>query len=338
MAAEGVEILAPLEDLAVMGFIEVVGRLGYFLRLQKRLESLLASGSVDLVIPIDYPGFNLRMTVSAQNLGIPVLYYIAPQVWAWKARRARRLADAADAIAVILPFEVPYFEGHRAEVAFVGHPLLEHEVPPEPREVFAHRWGLDFVRPWLALFPGSRTQELQRHLLDFLKGASALVAREPSLQVVVARLAGVGDGIMPSMLPCGAPLFQTSDAQGLLHHARGGILKSGTTTLEAALAGLPAVVAYRTHPLTWAIARRVVKVPHVALANLVAGKRVYPELLQGELSGERLAKALGPVIVDGPDRDDMLQGLAGIRETLGSKGASERVVAMAAALLGRRGF
>jgi lipid-A-disaccharide synthase len=337
MAAEGVEILAPLEDLAVMGFVEVVSRLGYFLNLQKRLESLMARGGVDLVIPIDYPGFNLRMTVSARNLGIPVLYYIAPQVWAWKRGRARRLAEAADAIAVILPFEPPFFTGSRAEVRFVGHPLVDHAPSVVPRDAFAARWELDPTRPWLALFPGSRAQELRRHLPAFLDAADRLVAEDPSRQAVVARVDGVGD-MIPSQLPSGAPLWAVEDARGLLHHARGGLLKSGTTTLEAALAGLPGVVAYRTHPVTWQLARRIVRVPHVALANLVAEARVYPELLQHAMTGEALAATLAPLLADGLPRDAMLAGLAGIRERLGEAGAAARVARMAGALLeqGRR--
>jgi lipid-A-disaccharide synthase len=338
MRAAGVEILAPLDEMAVMGFVEVAARLGYFLDLQKRLESLLASGDIDLLIPIDYPGFNLRMTHSARNLGVPVLYYIAPQVWAWKAHRARRLAEAADAVAVILPFEAPYFEGYRAKVTFVGHPLLEHPRPADSRETFGGRWGLDAERPWLALFPGSREQEIRRHLDAFVDAASRLVHEDPSLQVVVARVSGTGEDSFPPTLPCGTPMYQTSDAAGLLVHARAGILKSGTTTLEAALAGLPAVVAYRTHPLTWEIARRVVRVPHVALANLVAGDRVYPELLQSAMTGAGLATALRPVLNDGPDRNGMLERLAGIRERLGTSGASDRVAGLAAELLAARGF
>ncbi len=326
MEAQGVELMAGLDELAVMGFAEVAARLPYFVRLARRVKRLLASGQVDLVVAVDYPGFNLRMAEAAKEMGVPVVYYIAPQVWAWKEGRTGRLADAADRIAVILPFEEEIFRAAGGRVRYVGHPLLDEageRVVPDRRS-FAEANGLDPEREILAVFPGSRRQELRRHLEIFLEAADLIVKVRRGMQVVVARAGGVKQAF-PDTLPSGAPVTVVDDGAALLRHARGGLIKSGTTTLEVALAGLPAVVAYRTHPVTWRIASRVVRVEHVALANLVAGERVLPERLQDEVEPEGLAEALLPLLEEGPARARVLEGLARVRARLGEPGAAERV-------------
>ncbi|NNF28594.1 MAG: lipid-A-disaccharide synthase, partial [Gemmatimonadetes bacterium] len=186
MAQAGVELLRGLDDLAVMGFVEVLGRLAFFRRLEGELRTLITGGAVDLVLPIDYPGLNLRITERAHEAGVPVVYYISPQVWAWKAHRAARLAQWADRIAVILPFEVPIYEAVGGAVSFVGHPLLD-ETENIDTERFMDSMGLDPDRPVLALFPGSRRQELKRHLGPFLDVASAVGERRPDVQTVLGK-------------------------------------------------------------------------------------------------------------------------------------------------------
>ncbi|HSM36680.1 MAG TPA: lipid-A-disaccharide synthase [Longimicrobiales bacterium] len=330
MAAEGVDLLADLERLAVMGFAEVVRHLPYFLGLLSRVGRAIDERRPDLVVPIDYPGFNLRLAAAAHRRGVPVLYYIAPQVWAWKRGRVRQLARHADRVAVILPFEANDLGAEGVAAEFVGHPLL-HDRPALPdRAAFCAALGLDPARPLLALLPGSREQELARHLELFV-AAGRRAASSVDAQLVIARAHGLhGSAFARSEVPT------TDDAWGLLGHARAALVKSGTGTLQAAIAGVPMVVAYRTSALTFALARRVVRVPWVSLVNLVAGAPVVREFVQGEATEEAIGPALERALAEGPEREAMIAALAQVREALSAPGGgdpSERVAAIAAELL-----
>lgn len=330
MRAEGVELWAHADQMAVMGFFEVAKHLPYFLGLLNRVRRHIADAPPDLVLPIDYPGFNLRLARYAKRHGVPVLYYIAPQVWAWHRSRMKELAENAGHLAVVLPFEEALFRDAGARVSFVGHPLLDAAPAAMPREEFCARVGIEPTRPILALLPGSRAQEIRSHLELFNAAAARVQQRLPDVMPVFAQAPGISDDQMAGSFP------RTRDSRSLLQHAHAALTKSGTSTLECALALTPMVIAYRMHPLTYRIARRVVAVDHIGLVNLIAGRRVAAEFIQDAATPGALADALVPLLQDGPARERALADLAGVRARLATtdtRPAAEHVADLAAALL-----
>ncbi|MBI4544024.1 MAG: lipid-A-disaccharide synthase [Gemmatimonadetes bacterium] len=335
MAEAGVELLADLDRLGVMGFAEVIQHLPYFARLLQRLRRELEARGAELLLLIDYPGFNLRLARLARDRAIPVLYYIAPQVWAWHEGRVKQLAERADRMALVLPFEEPLFQAAGARAEFVGHPLLDLPPVESSREEFCRRVGLDPGRPILALFPGSRAQELNRHLHLFLETARRIGLRRAEVQPVIAQ-----SPVLSPAAYLGAGYPRVLNARELLAHSDAALVKSGTTTLEAALAGVPMVIAYRAHPATLWLARRLVKVPHIGLVNLVAGERLVPELVQEQATPAALSDAVISLLrAESSTRRSVIEGLGRVRAALAyphadnAGTAARRVTRMAAELL-----
>jgi lipid-A-disaccharide synthase len=333
MRAAGVELVEHAERLAVMGFVEVLKHIPLHYRLARELERRIRSGRVALVMLIDYPGFNMKIAAAARAAGVPVLYYITPQVWAWGAKRLRELARTITKAAVILPFEEALLREHGIDATFVGHPLLDRARTMPGRAEARRTLGVGDSDRLLALFPGSRAQEIARHLDPFVETARALQRRDPALKVVVSAAPHVE--IAPERCPY--PLVHSASF-AVLRAADAAMCKSGTTTLEAAVAGCPMVVAYRTSAITYAAAKRLVRIPHIGLVNVVAGREVAPEFVQESLVPARVAGVLAELLdATSARRIQMIGELDRVRALLGEAGAAERVAAMAIELASGHG-
>lgn len=328
MESAGVALIERSDRMAVMGFVEVLRQVPRHYALLSSLKRRLRSGRVGLLVVIDYPGFNMKLAAAAAAAGVPVLYYITPQVWAWGAGRLAELARVVTRAAPILPFEETLLRSHGIDATFVGHPLLDRVGEMPDRHEARRLLGLRDEDTVLALFPGSRAQEIHRHLDDFVATARVLEGRRPGLRVVVSAAPTV------TIDPAQCPYPRVPSASfTVLRAADAALCKSGTTTLEAAVAGCPLVVAYKTSPWTYAIARRVVKIPNIGLVNVVAGKEIAQEFVQDAVVPERVADALDPLLDAGdPRRATMVGDLAEVRAKLGTPGAAERVAAIASEL------
>ncbi|CAN5289178.1 lipid-A-disaccharide synthase [soil metagenome] len=324
MEAAGVSLFVKQDTSGVMGFVEVLRHVPRHARILSRIKQRLDSGRVSLVVLVDYPGFNIRVAAAAAARNVPVLYYITPQVWAWGASRLPKLAQIVPRAAVIPPFEEQLLRGYGIDARFVGHPLLDRvEHLPQMRDA-RRQLGLDDHRPVLAVFPGSRAQEVGRHAAPFTETAQLLERRHPGLQVVVSTAQGLAQEV--SQIPyrqvhgSSLALFRAADAA---------LCKSGTTTLEAAIAGCPLIVAYRAGTLSYMLARRLVRIPHIALVNVVAGREVAREFVQDAVQPGAMADALSPLLVPGQARREIMDALAEVHGRLGSPGAAARVADMA---------
>lgn len=325
MRDAGVELIEHNATLAVMGFIEplkVLRRLG---RLRRTLRQRMLADQVALVILVDYAGFNMKVAQVALGAGVPVLYYITPQVWASRPGRMKELARTVTRAAVILPFEERLLRANGVDATFVGHPLLDRARALPDRAEARRQIGIGPDDRLLVLFPGSRPQEIARHLDPFVATAAELQRRDPALKVVVSAAPHVA---IPADR-CPYPLVHAASF-ALLRAADAAMCKSGTTTLEAAIALCPLVVAYRTGTLEYAVARRIVTIPFIGLVNIVAGREVAPEFVQDALQPGMVADTLELLLrTDSEERGRMLAGLAAVRESLGEPGAASRVAAMA---------
>lgn len=327
MEAAQVRLLAA--TTGIVGFVEVLRHLPAHWRLFRQLRSRMADGNVALTVLIDYGGFNLRVAAAARAAGVPVLYYITPQVWASRAGRLKTMAKVITKAAVILPFESDLLKQHGIDATFVGHPLLDRARNLPTQGEARRRLGLREDGEVLALFPGSRPQEITRHIADFIAVARDLEQRRPGLKVIVCVAPSIQ--LDPAIVPYEMVRAASFD---VLRAANVALCKSGTTTLEAAIAGCPCAVVYRTSRITYAILKRIVRVPHIGLVNIVAGREVVPEFVQDDFVPARVANALNPLFdAAAPARLAMVDGLAEVCARLGTPGAADRVAAMASSLV-----
>jgi len=311
MAEAGVSLVADIDRMAALGIFESIRRLPGILAVRRRVRRLLTEEAVDLLVLIDYPGFNLDLARFAHRRGIRVLYYVAPQVWVWHESRSQRLRDHTDRVCVILPFEADFLAERGVTVEFVGHPLLD-EVPQRTEP------GARMV---LGVFPGSRHQELDYLLPTFLEAVRALATTHPDLEILVARPPDLPESAYGDVRPA-----SLRPANEVLDRATVALTKSGTVNLQLALRGVPMVVGYRINPITLRVVRLVTKVNHLSLVNLIADRLVVPEVLQEEFTARNLIDAVTPLMdPESRERADMLAGLEAVCTQLGTPGSAGRV-------------
>ncbi len=321
MASAGLERVVQAEDMAVMGITEVVLHLPQIYRGYHALRQSLRKRRPAVAVLIDFPDIHFKLAAECKRLGIPVIFFVSPQLWAWKKHRIKLVQKFVDKMLVIFPFEESFYRERGVQAEFVGHPLADLPAPAIAREDFALANGLNPSGRWLALLPGSRAREIRANLPEMLKAARILSPRGKFEFIVpLAHTLNEAQRSMTRQIidvyGTGLPVYTTADARAALQFARVSVVASGTATVEAALIGNPFVVVYRVSPLTYAIARRAVKVPHVAMANLIAGKRAVPELIQGDFTAMNIVQNVAPLLPDGEPRESMKQELLRIRSLL----------------------
>jgi len=314
------EILFSAEALSLVGIPKPTELKKYFF-IYRKIEELLKKKRVDLVLLVDFPGFNLRVAKMAKNLGYPVIYYVAPQVWAWHKNRIKILKKYVDYLFVILPFEEEFFKNYGISVKFYGHPLLDVVRVKIPKELFYEIYGLDPERPIISFFPGSREGEVVRHLPLFFKVYEVLKKRNPKIQGIVCKAEGLKDSPLWEKAKELMLVLENTQYE-VLSYSKASLLASGTITLEAALLKTPGVVTYTLPSWLFFLAKRLVKVPYISLPNLILGKEVYPEILQERSSPFELAKALERTM---EKEEEIKSELEPLRKMLGTPGVTWRV-------------
>jgi lipid-A-disaccharide synthase len=329
MDAAGVRLVSHAEDVAVVGFLEVIRHLPTIRRAMSRLEAVLRDERPDVLVPVDFPDFNLRLSARADALHVPVVYYVSPQVWAWRRGRVRTMRRFVRRMLVLFPFEREFYDAEGVPVTFVGHPAAGPGARAT-RDVLLPRLGLDPGRPVVALLPGSRVGEAGRLFPILLEAAARLRRTHPSVQFAVPKAGTIPAGFLEGLAAASSVSgLVTCEGvyPGILEVADAAAVASGTATLDAALAGVPFVAVYRMHPLSYLIARMLVRVDHIALPNLVAGGRIVPELVQGACTPEAVSSALAGFLDDPRRADDLRAGLSGVRARLSGDGAFDRAAA-----------
>lgn len=327
LAAEGMRILRPVRDMAVLGFSEVVRRLPFFHRVFNETLADIRRDPPDAVILVDYPGFNMKLARALHGLGPRIIYYVCPQVWAWHRSRIARLAQDVDRLLVLFPFEAEVFAGTGLKVDFIGHPLVDVAAA-------ALAGPAQIPQPWpapehIAILPGSRRQEIARVLPPLLAAAAALEQQRPGAGFLIAAASPESAAHIERILPAVPRRPERlrvveGHTRAILAQARAGWVCSGTATIEAALMNCPHVVVYRTAAVTYWVGRRLVRVPHLGMVNLVAGREICPERLQEAMTPAALCAALHPLLDETPERTRALAGLEEVRARLGGGGAAQR--------------
>ncbi len=327
MRAAGCDLLVDARDIAEVGIVEVIKHIPRIYRRFREVVRETERRRPDAAVLIDFPDFNLRLARELHKREVPVIYYVSPQLWAWKQSRIERVRKYVRKMLVIFPFEERFYRERGIEAQFVGHPLADLPSPQVTREQFAAEHKLDPAREWIALLPGSRRGEVSRIFPTLLEAAQLL---GPEYVYIVPVASTLDESWVASFLRnyAGPQITFTRDARASLLHARAAAVASGTSTLEAALIGTPFTMVYRVAPLTWSLGRRLVKVDRFAMVNLIAERDVVPELVQNEFTPQRVCAELRRLIHEGEARETMIADFSEVRRRLRPSGpggdASER--------------
>jgi lipid-A-disaccharide synthase len=315
MEAAGMRRVVRAEDVAVMGITEVIAHMPHIYREYHKLKASLRTEKPDVAILIDFPDVNLRLAAELRRLHIPVVYFVSPQLWAWKQWRVRRVRRNVTCMLVIFPFEEQFYRERHIAAEFVGHPLAYLELPNGTRETFARENGLDASKFWVGLLPGSRLRELAANLPTMLEATRLLGPQYEYLLPLAPTLKETEVGPLADQARQ-AGVCIVHDARAVLFHARASIVASGTATVEAALIGNPFLVVYKLSKISYAVAKRVVKVPHVGMVNLIAGRRIVPELIQHDFTPQKVVSALLPLLENEEARATMQTDLRSVGAAL----------------------
>ncbi|MBN2369594.1 MAG: lipid-A-disaccharide synthase [Vicinamibacteria bacterium] len=323
LAGEGVRLAAHVRDMAVIGLFEIISSLRRLHGIYRRLLDEIDRERPQAAVLVDYSGFNLRLARALRARNVPIVYYVSPQVWAWRRGRVRTIRETVARMAVIFPFEEPFYRAAGVPVTFVGHPLVDL-LRAHDTDGFLKKQGLDPDRPVIAVLPGSRTGETSRHLPLLARAVARLEKTRPELQFLVAAAPHLDATILARRLDGTSARLVQGRSHDVLAAASVAVVASGTATVEAALLGAPMVVVYRVSPLSYVLGRHFVHVPHYAMANLIAGRRIVPELIQRDFTPERVCAETLLLLDDAEKVRRMREDLAEVRRRLGGPGASDR--------------
>ena len=335
MREAGVDLIVDSTDLAVVGVVEVLARYGQIRRALNTLKNHLETTRPTLLVLVDYVEFNLRLAKAAKALGIKVLFYVSPQVWAWRPHRIQKIGAVIDAMAVLFPFEVDVYRRNGIPVRYVGNPVVDQVRVTQSQPVLREMLGLDLQRPVLGLFPGSRNSEIRRHWPVMLAACEQIAQALPQAQFVAGVAAGVD--AQSTLMPMAPKSLSIHYVSGKSHEVMAAsdalLISSGTATLEAGLLQVPMAILYRVSPLSYAILKRFILVPNIGLVNIVAGERIAQEFVQEQATAAALSAECIRLLSDRNYREQMRQRLSVIQEKLGEGGGSRRVAEMAKELL-----
>ncbi len=331
----GVELLYHISEMAFMGFVEVIKHLPFIWKVRKTLTKELKERKPELVIMIDYPGFNLNFASIVKKHNIPILYYISPQIWAWNKGRIKKIKKLVDKMIVVFPFELEIYRKANIDVSFVGHPLLEVLETNMSSDDFNDYYDIDNKKPLLGLLPGSRKQEIDRHLPILLDTIQKIHQENPKVQFVLGVTTTTNLGDIYKLIEKRDINIKIVRGRSyeLMKYATLMIITSGTATLEAACLGVPMLIVYKVSFWTWLFARLLIRIKNIGLVNVITGKRVAPEYIQWDMTSEKLAPAALELINDTQKRDAMKEELKQTRYLLGKKGASRRTAEIAITII-----